>query len=66
MNRKTTHFSCEAILGGGFSVKTEESQVSSHMEKRVFQAEGTANAKVPRQNVDDLFKGAREPVRLEQ
>ena len=36
------------------------------MERRVFQAEGTANAKVLRQNVDDFFEGAREPVRLEQ
>ena len=66
MTRKTTRFSCEAILGGGFSVKTEGSQVSSHMERRVFQAEGTANAKVLRQNVDDFFEGAREPVWLEQ
>ena len=40
--------------------------MSSHMERRVFQAEGTANAEVLRQNLDDLFEDAREPVWLEQ
>ena len=66
LNRKTTLFSFEAIWGGGFSIKTEGSQVSSHMERRVFQAEGTANAEVLRQNLDDLFEDAREPVLVEQ
>ena len=40
--------------------------MSSHTERRVFKAEGTANAKVLRQNLDDLFEDAREPVWLEQ
>ena len=36
------------------------------MERRVFQVEGTANAEILRQNLDDLFEDAREPVWLEQ
>ena len=40
--------------------------MSSHIERRVFQAEGTANAQVLRQNLDNLFKDARKPVWLEQ
>ena len=40
--------------------------VTLSVEGRALEAEGTANAKVLRQNLDDLFEDAREPVWLEQ